>query len=160
MIGSLATNILLICLLAITNWDRILGLCTRLYLIGSLWVTTPAVLALYGVVLIYLLFAVHALSIRDSTPKRRRSRLVPYYDSEGQLQGWVREAQNGSDTNGAVFANFGDVGRAMMHLLAIQHELEEPFNLNGDLFEDIVEEDIIRWRSRQLQGAGPMGWRR
>ncbi|KAF8170610.1 hypothetical protein K438DRAFT_1773579 [Mycena galopus ATCC 62051] len=40
---------------------------------------------------------------------------------------------------------FLHVGRAMMHLLAIQHELEEPFNLNGDLFEDIVEEDIIRF---------------
>ncbi|KAF8174426.1 hypothetical protein K438DRAFT_2023131 [Mycena galopus ATCC 62051] len=37
------------------------------------------------------------------------------------------------------------VGRAMMHLLAIQHELEEPFNLNGDLFEDIVEQDILQF---------------
>ncbi|KAF8202789.1 hypothetical protein K438DRAFT_1820727 [Mycena galopus ATCC 62051] len=33
-----------------------------------------------------------------------------------------------------------NVGRAMLHILAIQHELEEPFNLNGDLFEDVHEE--------------------
>ncbi|KAF8144377.1 hypothetical protein K438DRAFT_1874253, partial [Mycena galopus ATCC 62051] len=39
-----------------------------------------------------------------------------------------------------------NVGRAMLHILAIQHELEEPFNLNGDLFEDVVELEIIRFR--------------
>ncbi|KAJ7860111.1 hypothetical protein B0H14DRAFT_3134992 [Mycena olivaceomarginata] len=95
MIGSLATNILLICLLAVTNWDRIFGLFQQLYLRGSRWVTTPTVLALYGVVLIYLLFVVHTPSIRNnSTTQRRKSHLVPYYDSN------VREAPTVSETNG------------------------------------------------------------
>ncbi|KAF8202795.1 hypothetical protein K438DRAFT_1758101 [Mycena galopus ATCC 62051] len=100
MIGSLATNLLLICLLAVTNWDRIFGLFQQLYLLGSRWVTTPTVLALYGVVLIYLLFAVHAPSIRNnSTTQRRKGHLAPYYDSNGRLQGWVREAPTVSETN-------------------------------------------------------------
>ncbi|KAJ7132733.1 hypothetical protein C8R46DRAFT_1235681 [Mycena filopes] len=34
------------------------------------------------------------------------------------------------------------VGRAMLQLLAIQHELGEPLNLNGDMFEDIVDGSI------------------
>lgn len=34
------------------------------------------------------------------------------------------------------------VGRAMLQLLALQHELEEPLNLNGDTFDDLVEGDI------------------
>ncbi|KAF8145746.1 hypothetical protein K438DRAFT_1781660 [Mycena galopus ATCC 62051] len=39
-----------------------------------------------------------------------------------------------------------NVARPILQLLAIQHELEEPFNLNGDLFEDIVEDEILRCR--------------
>ncbi|KAF8169465.1 hypothetical protein K438DRAFT_1774259 [Mycena galopus ATCC 62051] len=37
-----------------------------------------------------------------------------------------------------------NVVRPILQLLAIQHELKEPFNLNGDLFEDIVEDEILR----------------
>jgi hypothetical protein len=36
------------------------------------------------------------------------------------------------------------VGRTMLQLLALQYELEEPLNLNGDTFEDIVEGAIER----------------
>jgi len=34
------------------------------------------------------------------------------------------------------------VGRVMLQLLAIQYELKEPLNLNGDTFEDIMEGSI------------------
>lgn len=34
------------------------------------------------------------------------------------------------------------VGRAMLQLLALQHELQEPLNLNGDIFEDLIQEAI------------------
>jgi hypothetical protein len=34
------------------------------------------------------------------------------------------------------------VGRVMLQLLAIQHELEEPLNLNGDTFEELREGSI------------------
>ncbi|KAJ7869971.1 hypothetical protein B0H13DRAFT_1896417 [Mycena leptocephala] len=34
------------------------------------------------------------------------------------------------------------VGRAMLQLLALQHELGEPLDLNGDTFDDLVEGDI------------------
>ncbi|KAK6996404.1 hypothetical protein R3P38DRAFT_2799715 [Favolaschia claudopus] len=34
------------------------------------------------------------------------------------------------------------VGAALLQLLAIQHELEEPLNLNGDIFVDLVEEEV------------------
>ncbi|KAK6988914.1 hypothetical protein R3P38DRAFT_3438883 [Favolaschia claudopus] len=34
------------------------------------------------------------------------------------------------------------VGTTLLQLLAIQHELEEPLNLNGDMFLDLVEEDV------------------
>ncbi|KAJ7230884.1 hypothetical protein C8J57DRAFT_1251619 [Mycena rebaudengoi] len=36
------------------------------------------------------------------------------------------------------------VGRTMLQLLAIQYELKEALNLNGDTFEDLVEGDIKR----------------
>ncbi|KAJ7289599.1 hypothetical protein C8J57DRAFT_1213930 [Mycena rebaudengoi] len=36
------------------------------------------------------------------------------------------------------------VGRAMLQLLAIQYDLEEPLNLNGDTFEELVEGYIKR----------------
>ncbi|KAJ7471213.1 hypothetical protein B0H11DRAFT_1919781 [Mycena galericulata] len=34
------------------------------------------------------------------------------------------------------------VGRVMLQLLALQYELEEPLNLNGDTFDDLVERAI------------------
>ncbi|KAJ6470765.1 hypothetical protein C8R47DRAFT_1325125 [Mycena vitilis] len=35
------------------------------------------------------------------------------------------------------------VGQAMLQILALQHELEEPLDLNGDTFEDLVDKDIF-----------------
>ncbi|KAJ6517243.1 hypothetical protein C8R47DRAFT_1205479 [Mycena vitilis] len=35
------------------------------------------------------------------------------------------------------------VGQAMLQILALQHELEEPLDLNGDMFEDLVDKDIF-----------------
>ncbi|KAJ7027239.1 hypothetical protein C8F04DRAFT_1294531 [Mycena alexandri] len=36
------------------------------------------------------------------------------------------------------------VGRVLLLILAIQHELEEPLDLNGDMYEDLVQGAVIR----------------
>ncbi|KAJ7712332.1 hypothetical protein B0H16DRAFT_1744253 [Mycena metata] len=36
------------------------------------------------------------------------------------------------------------VGLVLLIDLSIQHELQEPLDLNGDMFQDIVERDIVR----------------
>ncbi|KAJ7616049.1 hypothetical protein FB45DRAFT_1035209 [Roridomyces roridus] len=41
------------------------------------------------------------------------------------------------------------VGRAMLQILAIQHDLDEPLNLNGDIYEDIINQRIARHRMEE-----------
>ncbi|KAK7016562.1 hypothetical protein R3P38DRAFT_3567065 [Favolaschia claudopus] len=46
--------------------------------------TIPAILVFYGLILIYLLVSVyHLANTEDASTRRRRTRLVPYYNSEG-----------------------------------------------------------------------------
>ncbi|KAK6977131.1 hypothetical protein R3P38DRAFT_2810689 [Favolaschia claudopus] len=57
--------------------------------------TIPAILVFYGLILIYLLVSVYNLGNTEvASTRRRRTRLVPYYNSEGQLKGWVREEKS------------------------------------------------------------------
>lgn len=39
------------------------------------------------------------------------------------------------------------VGSVLFQLLAVQHELREPLNLNGDLVHDVLDESVVRYRS-------------
>ncbi|KAJ7751105.1 hypothetical protein B0H16DRAFT_1841502 [Mycena metata] len=48
------------------------------------------------------------------------------------------------------------VGRVLLQLLAIQHELEEPLNLNGDTFEDLIDKAIIPLTLEYDQGLRAM----
>ncbi|KAJ7693065.1 hypothetical protein B0H17DRAFT_1330604 [Mycena rosella] len=97
MIGLLAVNTLLVFLLTMTNWDRVFGLLRWLYSAASRWVTTSTVLGIYGLVLLYLLVVVHVPATTEhSSRKRRKKNLVPYYNRDGQLKGWVREEQEGA----------------------------------------------------------------
>ncbi|KAJ6506309.1 hypothetical protein C8R47DRAFT_1209498 [Mycena vitilis] len=95
MAALLALNLLLATLLATTNWDRlrtpVSWLYSWLYLFVSRWVTTSTILGFYGLLILYLLVVVHV----PGTAQRRHKRLIPYYDHEGQLKGWVREEIEG-----------------------------------------------------------------
>lgn len=85
MIGLLA-NTALIILLAMTNWDRLLGLLWGIYSAAAPWLTTSTILGLYGLVLVYLLVVVHVLGTSGHSPRtRRKNRLVPYYKRDGRL---------------------------------------------------------------------------
>ncbi|KAK7015356.1 hypothetical protein R3P38DRAFT_3496931 [Favolaschia claudopus] len=94
---SLIVNGTLVVLLAMTNHHRLVVLAEWvLSALGSPF-TIPVILVFYGLILIYLLVSVYHLGNTDddSTPsRRRRTQLVPYYNSEGQLQGWVREEKS------------------------------------------------------------------
>ncbi|KAJ7207367.1 hypothetical protein C8J57DRAFT_1613387 [Mycena rebaudengoi] len=82
----------LIALLVMSNWNHIVLLLSWSYTLASRWVTTSTILLVYGLVLIYLLLVVHVLAIPQKNPRRRgKTSLVPYYDGNGKLQGWVRE---------------------------------------------------------------------
>ncbi|KAJ7926615.1 hypothetical protein B0H13DRAFT_1972428, partial [Mycena leptocephala] len=97
LIGLLAFNTLLIFLLAMTNWGHVLGLLQWLYSAVARLVTTSTVLGIYGLVLLYLLVVVHIPATTEhSTRRARKKPLVPYYDHDGQLKGWVREEPEGS----------------------------------------------------------------
>ncbi|KAJ7451502.1 hypothetical protein B0H11DRAFT_2075843 [Mycena galericulata] len=100
MISLLTLNALLIILLAMTNWDHCLSLLWRLYSATLPWFTTSTVLGLYGMVLVYLLVVVHVdvprATEHSSQIHRKKQRLVPYYDHNGQLKGWVREEEDGT----------------------------------------------------------------
>ncbi|KAJ7027056.1 hypothetical protein C8F04DRAFT_1099219 [Mycena alexandri] len=101
MLLSIFAYTLLIVLLAMSNWDRVLLLLSWIYSMASRWLTTSTILFVYGLVLIYLLLVVHALVTAQGTPqKRRRNTLVPYYDENGELQGWVREEREINEVNG------------------------------------------------------------
>ncbi|KAK6974990.1 hypothetical protein R3P38DRAFT_3238300 [Favolaschia claudopus] len=93
---SLIINGALVLLLAMTNQGRLAALSEWIYSSLCSSFTIPAILALYGLVLIYLLVSVYHLenTTENSSTGRRRNRLVPYYNSEGQLQGWVREEKS------------------------------------------------------------------
>ncbi|KAJ7940046.1 hypothetical protein B0H13DRAFT_1940866, partial [Mycena leptocephala] len=65
--------------------------------------------------------------------------LVPYYDKDGQLQGWVREEQDPAEE---WRRRIRAIGTAMLKILALQYELEEPLNLNSDMAADLAEEAI------------------
>ncbi|KAK6984748.1 hypothetical protein R3P38DRAFT_2575585, partial [Favolaschia claudopus] len=97
VIASLIVNGTLVVLLAMTNHSRLVALGEWVYSsLGSPF-TIPAILVLYGFILIYLLVSVYHLgNTEDASTRRRpsRTRLVPYYNSEGQLQGWVREEKS------------------------------------------------------------------
>jgi hypothetical protein len=85
MIGLLAFNTLLIILLAMTNWNRILGHLWWLYSAASHLGATSTVLGIYGLVLLYLLVVVHRPPATEHSSRRhRKRRLVPYYDSDGR----------------------------------------------------------------------------
>ncbi|KAK7007089.1 hypothetical protein R3P38DRAFT_3598848 [Favolaschia claudopus] len=94
---SLIVNCALVLLLAVTNPGRLAALSEWIYSSLRSSFTIPAILALYGLILIYLLVSVYHLENTENTSTpRRRKRLVPYYNSEGQLQGWVREEKSQS----------------------------------------------------------------
>ncbi|KAK6969625.1 hypothetical protein R3P38DRAFT_3242874 [Favolaschia claudopus] len=57
----------------------------------SLILNGALALLLAGLILGYLLVAVHNLENPEPSTKRRRTQLIPYYTKEGRLQGWVRE---------------------------------------------------------------------
>ncbi|KAK6991978.1 hypothetical protein R3P38DRAFT_3226956 [Favolaschia claudopus] len=90
---SLIINGALVLLLAMTNQGRLAALSEWIYSSLCSSFTIPA---LYGLVLIYLLVSVYHLenTTENSSTGRRRNRLVPYYNSEGQLRGWVREEKS------------------------------------------------------------------
>ncbi|KAK7027102.1 hypothetical protein R3P38DRAFT_2777194 [Favolaschia claudopus] len=94
---SLIVNGTLVVLLAMTNHRRLVVLAEWVYsALGSPF-TIPAILVFYGLILIYLLVSVYHLgNTEDASTRRRRTRLVPYYNTEGQLQGWVREEKSQS----------------------------------------------------------------
>ncbi|KAK7018136.1 hypothetical protein R3P38DRAFT_2981460, partial [Favolaschia claudopus] len=48
------------------------------------------------------------------------------------------------------------VGRTLLQLLAIQYELGEPLDLNGDLFLDLVEENVNQVPSEFFRGQRAM----
>jgi hypothetical protein len=84
MLFSLFAYTILIVLLAVSNWDRVLALFSWTYALASRWLTTPTILIIYGLVLIYLLLVVHGLAIAQDNPgKRRKNTLVPYYGENG-----------------------------------------------------------------------------
>ncbi|KAJ7132728.1 hypothetical protein C8R46DRAFT_1326924 [Mycena filopes] len=90
--SSLLAYMVLIGLLVVSNWAQCIHIISWVSSLVSYWLTTPTILTLYGLVLLYLLFAVHALAVaQESSTKRRKSTLAPYYDEDGKLQGWVRE---------------------------------------------------------------------
>ncbi|KAK6977163.1 hypothetical protein R3P38DRAFT_3295493 [Favolaschia claudopus] len=92
---SLILNGALIILLGVTNQGRIAALLQWLYSVLSSSFTIPAILAIYGIVLAYLLVSVYRLeNTEPPSTRRRKTRLLPYYDREGQLQGWVREEKS------------------------------------------------------------------
>ncbi|KAJ7256648.1 hypothetical protein C8J57DRAFT_1517284 [Mycena rebaudengoi] len=89
---SLFTYSVLVALLVMSNWDHIVPLLSWSYSLASHWVTTSTILLVYGLVLIFLLLVVHVLAIPQENLRRRgKTTLVPYYDGNGKLQGWVRE---------------------------------------------------------------------
>ncbi|KAK7039994.1 hypothetical protein R3P38DRAFT_3350031 [Favolaschia claudopus] len=90
---SLIVNGALIILLGVTNQGRIAALLQWSYsALSSSRFTIPAILAIYGIVLVYLLVSVYRLeNTEPPSTRRRKTRFLPYYDREGQLQGWVRE---------------------------------------------------------------------
>ncbi|KAJ7151963.1 hypothetical protein C8R46DRAFT_1228819 [Mycena filopes] len=90
--SSLLAYTVLIGLLVVSNWAQCIRIISWVSSLVSYWLTTPTILTLYGLVLLYLLFAVHTLAVaKESSTKRRKSTLAPYYDEDGKLQGWVRE---------------------------------------------------------------------
>ncbi|KAK6974713.1 hypothetical protein R3P38DRAFT_3238921 [Favolaschia claudopus] len=92
---SLVVNGTLVVLLAITNHRRLVALAEWVYsALGSPF-TIPAILVFYGLILIYLLVSVYNLGNTEVASTRcRRTRLVPYYNSEGQLKGWYERRRN------------------------------------------------------------------
>ncbi|KAJ7131339.1 hypothetical protein C8R44DRAFT_978221 [Mycena epipterygia] len=101
MLLLLFANMVLIIFLALSNWDHVLLLFSWFYALASRWMTTSTILVIYGLVLVYLLLVVHGPAVtQDATRKRRKNPLVPYYDENGQLQGWVREQREMTKTHG------------------------------------------------------------
>ncbi|KAJ7254736.1 hypothetical protein C8J57DRAFT_1473415 [Mycena rebaudengoi] len=85
-----------------SNWDHVILVLAWSYSLASRWVTTSAILVVYGLVLVYLLLVVHSLTVpQENHRKRHKSILVPYYDENGQLQGWVREERETTNSNGS-----------------------------------------------------------
>ncbi|KAK7013027.1 hypothetical protein R3P38DRAFT_2546987, partial [Favolaschia claudopus] len=85
---SLIVNCALVLLLAVTNPGRLAALSEWIYSSLRSSFTIPVILALYGLILIYLLVSVYHLENTENTSTpRRRKRL---------LQGWVREEKSPS----------------------------------------------------------------
>ncbi|KAK6977195.1 hypothetical protein R3P38DRAFT_2462194, partial [Favolaschia claudopus] len=81
---SLIVNGALIILLAMTNRGRLPALYEWIYSVMRSSYTIPVILALYGLVLVYLLVSVKRLEDTEpseSSTQRRKTRLVPYYNS-------------------------------------------------------------------------------
>ncbi|KAJ7246038.1 hypothetical protein C8J57DRAFT_1361357 [Mycena rebaudengoi] len=101
MFLSLFAYSVLVALLVMSNWDHVILILAWSYSLASRWVTTSAILVVYGLVLVYLLLVVHSLAVpQENHRKRHKSILVPYYDENGQLQGWVREERETTNSNG------------------------------------------------------------
>ncbi|KAJ7183426.1 hypothetical protein C8R46DRAFT_1209587 [Mycena filopes] len=90
--SSLLAYTVLIGLLVISNWAQCIHLISWVSTLISRWLTTSTILTLYGLVLLYLLFAVHTLAVaKEGSRTRHKGTLAQYYDEDGKLQGWVRE---------------------------------------------------------------------
>jgi hypothetical protein len=46
-----------------SNWDHVILVLAWSYSLASRWVTTSAILVVYGLVLVYLLLVVHSLAV-------------------------------------------------------------------------------------------------
>ncbi|KAK6984371.1 hypothetical protein R3P38DRAFT_3452507 [Favolaschia claudopus] len=88
---SLVVNVALVLLLAMTNHSRLKALLYWAYSGLDPSFIIPTILIFYGLILGYLLVAVHNLEDSEQSTKHRRTQLIPYYNKEGRLQGWVRE---------------------------------------------------------------------
>ncbi|KAJ7089623.1 hypothetical protein C8R44DRAFT_751366 [Mycena epipterygia] len=83
-----------------SNWDHVLAFLLWIYSLALRWLTTSTFLVIYGLVLIYLLLVVQGLAnAQENSQKCRKRTLVPYYDKNGQLQGWVREEREMKKSN-------------------------------------------------------------
>ncbi|KAJ7252302.1 hypothetical protein C8J57DRAFT_1665191 [Mycena rebaudengoi] len=100
MFLSLFAYSVLVALLVMSNWDHVILVLAWSYSLASRWVTTSAILVVYGLVLVYLLLVVHSLAVpQENHRKCHKSTFVPYYDESGQLQGWVREERETTNSN-------------------------------------------------------------
>ncbi|KAJ7196709.1 hypothetical protein GGX14DRAFT_473192 [Mycena pura] len=84
----LMVNAILLLIVFASHWARFSAAFHHAWALLTSWLGLWTLLFIYGVALIYLLVVVHLL--RNSRPRRRQRRLVPYYGDDGILHGFVR----------------------------------------------------------------------